>query len=103
MTHFGTMISCVGLLILVHAGYSTAHFQQFREDGEGDSAPLDSVVEAFTGFIVCAVGVMTSAGSFLPIKGASGGGKTVDAAESTREFQVFQHRGRSLRKRLENR
>ncbi|CAN0152451.1 unnamed protein product [Ascophyllum nodosum] len=94
-------MSALGLLAIVHAGYSAAHFQQFKKPTEtGDSAPLDAVVEAFVGFFSCVVGVLCSAGPFLPIKGAAGGGKSLETAESTREFQVFEHRGKSLRARL---
>lgn len=102
MYHFGTVICTVGLVILMHAGYSTAHFQQVKEVGQEDTAPLDSIIEAFAGFFVCALGVLTSAGTFLPIKGAAGDGKSLEAAESTREFNVFHHRGKALRRRLEN-
>eukprot|EP00752_Nemacystus_decipiens_P009667 g8636.t1 len=101
MVHLGTLVSGVGLLTLLHAGFSAAHFQQFKKSsGGGDSAPLDAALEAIAGFFVCVVGVLYSAEAFLPIKGAAGGGKSLDSAESTREFEVFQHRGRSLRKRL---
>lgn len=102
MVHLGTLVSAAGLLTLLHAGFSAAHFQQFKKSssGDGDSAPLDAVLEAIAGFFVCVVGILYSAGAFLPIKGAAGGGKSLDSAESTREFEVFQHRGRSLRRRL---
>ncbi|CAM9207486.1 unnamed protein product [Scytosiphon promiscuus] len=104
MVHLGTIVSGAGLLVLLHAGYSAAHFQQFKKvsssGGGGDSAPIDAALEAFIGFFVCVFGVLSSAGAFLPIKGAAGGGKSLDSAESTREFEVFEHRGRSLRKRL---
>lgn len=101
MVHLGTLVSGVGLLTLLHAGYSAAHFQQFKKSSAGgDSAPLDAVLEAIAGFFVCVLGVLYSAESFLPIKGAAGGGKSLDSAESTREFEVFQHRGKSLRRRL---
>ena len=101
MVHLGTVVSGVGLLTLLHAGFSAAHFQQFKKSsGGGDSAPLDAALEAIAGFFVCVVGVLYSAEAFLPIRGAAGGGKSLDSAESTREFEVFQHRGRSLRKRL---
>lgn len=103
MVHVGTLFSGLGLATLLHAGYSAAHFQQFRKATSasyGDAAPLDAVVEAMIGFFICVVGVLSSAGAFLPIKGASGGGKSIDSAESTREFHIFDHRGKSLRKRL---
>lgn len=104
MVHLGTITSGLGLLLLLHAGYSAAHFQQFKKAADaGDSAPLDAAVEALVGFFVCVVGVLTSAGAFLPIKGAAGGGKSLDSAESTREFNVFEHRGKSIRRRLANR
>lgn len=96
----GTVVSGVGLLTLLHAGFSAAHFQQFKKSGGGDSAPLDAALEAIAGFFVCVVGVLYSVEAFLPIRGAAGGGKSLDSAESTREFEVFQHRGRSLRRRL---
>ncbi|CAN0347761.1 unnamed protein product [Ectocarpus sp. 13 AM-2016] len=106
MVHLGTVVSAAGLLILLHAGYSAAHFQQFKKPssslggGGGDSAPLDAALEALVGFFVCVFGVLYSADALLPIKGAAGGGKSLDSAESTREFEVFEHRGRSLRKRV---
>ncbi|CAM9921730.1 unnamed protein product [Hapterophycus canaliculatus] len=106
MVHLGTVVSGAGLLVLLHAGYSAAHFQQFKKasssagGGGGDSAPIDAALEALIGFFVCVFGVLFSAGALLPIKGAAGGGKSLDSAESTREFEVFEHRGRSLRKRL---
>lgn len=101
MVSLGAIVSGLGLLAILHAGYSAAHFQQFRKPAEaGDSAPVDAVVEAFVGFLFCVVGVLSSAGSFRPIKGAAGGGKSLDSAESTREFQVFEHRGKFLRRRL---
>ncbi|CAM9295826.1 unnamed protein product [Laminaria digitata] len=105
MVHLGTIISGVGLLTLLHAGFSAAHFQQFNKptDAGGDHAPLDAAIEALVGFFVCVVGVLTSAGAFLPIKGAAGGGKSLDSAESTRSFNVFDHRGKALRRRLANR
>lgn len=106
MVHLGTVVSGAGLLVLLHAGYSAAHFQQFKKvssaaGGGGDSAPTDAALEALIGFFVCVFGVLSSAGALLPIKGAAGGGKSLDSAESTREFDVFEHRGRSLRKRRE--
>lgn len=102
MVYLGTVISGAGLLVLLHAGYSAAHFQQFKKasGGGGDSAPIDAALEALVGFFVCVIGVLSSAGALLPIKGAAGGGKSLDSAESTREFEVFEHRGKSLRKRL---
>lgn len=105
MVHMGTIISGVGVLALLHAGFSAAHFQQFNKaaDARGDQAPLDAAVEALVGFLVCVLGVLSSAGSFLPIKGAAGGGKSLDSAESTRGFHVFEHRGKALRRRLEKR
>lgn len=102
MVHLGTIFASAGIIVLMHAGYTTAHFQQFRVQEAGDSAPWDAVLQAFVGFLVCVMGVMFSAGAFLPIKGAAGGGKSLDAAESSRGFHMFHHRGKSLRRRLEN-
>ncbi|CAM9774221.1 unnamed protein product [Choristocarpus tenellus] len=101
MVHLGTVLACGGLLILMHAGYSVEHFKQFRvgEEVGRDSAPMDACLEALVGFFVCVVGVLWSAGSFLPIKGAAGGGKSLDSAESTQGFDGFHHRGKSLRVR----
>lgn len=45
MVHLGTIVSSVGILILMHAGYSTAHFQQFKPAGAEDAAPIDSIIE----------------------------------------------------------
>ncbi|CAN0355700.1 unnamed protein product [Pylaiella littoralis] len=100
MVHLGTLVSGVGLLTLLHAGFSAAHFQQFKKSSGGDSAPLDAALEAIAGFFVCVLGVLYSAEAFLPVKGAAGGGKSLDSSESTREFEVFEHRGRSIRRRL---
>eukprot|EP00903_Cladosiphon_okamuranus_P012927 g12070.t1 len=88
MVHLGTLVSGVGLLTLLHAGFSAAHFQQFKKSsGSGDSVPLDATLEAIAGFFVCVVGVLYSTEAFLPIRGAAGGGKSLDSAESTREFE----------------
>ena len=105
MMHLTTIVSIAGLLILLHAGFSAAHFQQFIKtaDAGGDSAPLDATIEALVGFFLCVVGVLSSAGAFLPIKGAAGGGKSLDSVESTRGFNVFEHRGKALRRRLAER
>lgn len=102
MMPIGTIISIAGLVILLHAGFSAAHFQQFIKaaDAGGDSAPLDATIEALVGFLICVVGILSTAGPFLPIKGAAGGGKSLDSAESTRGFNVFEHRGKALRRRL---
>ncbi|CAN0139879.1 unnamed protein product, partial [Discosporangium mesarthrocarpum] len=101
LVHLGTVVACVGLLVLLHAGYSTAHFKQFKvgamEAVGRDAPPPDVYIETLVGFLVCAAGVLWSAGPFLPIKGAAGGGKVQDAAESTREFDAFHDRGRSPR------
>lgn len=45
MVHLGTIVAGLGLLILLHSGYSTAHFQQFKPAGAGDFPPLDAVIE----------------------------------------------------------
>lgn len=47
MVHLGTIVAGLGLVILLHSGYSTAHFQQFKPAGAGDSPPLDAVIEVY--------------------------------------------------------
>ncbi|CAN0513351.1 unnamed protein product [Phaeothamnion confervicola] len=104
MVHVGSIVVAIGMLLLLHAGHSTAHFRQFVvvAPGEGearaaDRPPLDAVVEAIGGFLISAIGVVWAAGKLHPIKGR---GKGMDSAQARPDFDMFQTRARSLRMRL---
>ncbi|KAG5179742.1 hypothetical protein JKP88DRAFT_215414 [Tribonema minus] len=107
MVKLGTIVAGLGLLVLLHAGYSAAHYRQFIVAAEGEAAPaedappLDAVVETIVGFLLCVAGVVSAAGQMLPVRGPAGGGRSADAHEGLPGFAVFSHRAVQLRRRTQ--
>ncbi len=95
----------VGLLIILHAGFSAVHYRHFAQ-GVGvavkpHEVPTDVKLEVALGFILALVGVLLAAGPLKPIKYSTQmNGKKYDSLSDKDSFRVFNHRGAFLAKRL---
>uniref|UniRef100_A0A7S2V2I7 Membrane magnesium transporter n=1 Tax=Fibrocapsa japonica TaxID=94617 RepID=A0A7S2V2I7_9STRA len=104
----GTVIILIGMAILLHAGYSAAHFKSLvvssvhgADLSNVSIPPVDVVVGCAIGFSVCLLGVLTSAAPLKPIVASHGAGQgSFDEMASSPEFNIFNHRGKALSKRL---
>ena len=95
-----TLTASVG--VLVHAAFSTAHLNNLRR-GEGlpvAGVPFDVWVEVIVGFALALLGALLAAGAYKHISFESEQvTKTFDVLNAREEFQTYNHRGVSLRKR----
>ena len=92
----------VSAVVLAHAAFSSAHLNNLRR-GEGlpvTGVPFDVWVEGIVGFGLALLGALLAAGSYKHISFESEQvNKTFDVLNAREEFQMYNHRGVSLRKR----
>ncbi len=105
-----------GTCLIIHSGYSNAHFHKFLEAPEAiqlaqsghsftiggwkESPPLDVMIEAIVGLALLTVGVIAGSGRLLPVKKGPGDRQSIPASETRMSFTQFGHRGCSFAKRL---
>ncbi len=105
-----------GALLIIHSGYSNAHFRKFLETPEAveaskagssftiggwkESPPLDVVIEAIIGLALWTVGVIAGSGKLVPVKKGPGDRQSISSSEARMDFTQFGHRGICLAKRL---
>jgi membrane magnesium transporter 1 len=92
----------IGLAILLHSAVSCVHFKHFTKSmGKEPYVPFDVKLEAVLGFIITLLGVLVLAGDFRPAKAAAAASAvSLSLNSSSPSFNIFNHRGRSLRNRL---
>ncbi len=111
-----SLVLLAGALLIIHSGYSNAHFRKFLETSEAieaartgtaftigdwkESPPLDVVIEAIVGLTLWTVGVIAGSGRLLPVKKGPGDRRYISASEARMDFTQFGHRGIALRQRL---
>eukprot|EP00615_Pteridomonas_danica_P001583 CAMPEP_0114336656 /NCGR_PEP_ID=MMETSP0101-20121206/5859_1 /TAXON_ID=38822 ORGANISM="Pteridomonas danica, Strain PT" /NCGR_SAMPLE_ID=MMETSP0101 /ASSEMBLY_ACC=CAM_ASM_000211 /LENGTH=105 /DNA_ID=CAMNT_0001468665 /DNA_START=41 /DNA_END=358 /DNA_ORIENTATION=+ len=95
-------LNIVGMLILIHAAYSAAHYKALVADlnEKTQGPPLDVMVEVAVGFAICMIGSVMSAQKLRPVKGGYDTmNKTFDSLSSPPDFHTFSHRGQVLKSR----
>ena len=61
----------VGGVLIIHAAYSTVHYKELvKEAGVTNVSlpPADAVLEIIVGYLICMFGILSTAGSFTPIR-----------------------------------
>jgi hypothetical protein len=85
-----------GFLLIVHAGFSTAHWRWMVGAAAAEhSTPLDIYLELACGFVAAMTGAILNAG---PFKGIRTSTSTLSKGPCP-DFYVYNHRGVALRKR----
>ncbi len=111
-----SLVLLAGAFLIIHSGYSNAHFRKFLETPEAieaakagnaftigdwkESPPLDVMIEAMVGLALWTVGVIAGSGRLLPVKKGPGDRQSISASEARMCFTQFGHRGIALAKRL---
>ncbi|CAM9637399.1 unnamed protein product [Heterosigma akashiwo] len=94
----------IGVIIIVHAGYSTSHFKNLLlnsvhiDISTVQIPPPDVLLECIVGFGLAMLGLISST---KPLKKAvSEGAAKQDEPNTQPEFYVFNHAGRAFRQRM---
>ena len=95
----------VGILIILHAGYSFVQHKQLAEyaglDALKGTIPVDVLLEIVLGFVVALYGALANAGTFQPIAYATHvNARSWDDSFNQESFRLFNHRGKFLSQRL---
>ena len=92
------------IVVLGHAAFSTAHLNSLKRS-EGlpvVGVPLDVWAEVVVGFALALLGTLLTAGEFRHISFESQMvNKTFGVINAREEFQMYNHRGLSLKRRKE--
>jgi len=97
-TSFKIMTS-IGLLFLLHAGYSATQYRRFMRitEQEHASLPVDILVQSMLGLLISMVGVVHFVGNLKEIRATKQlENQTWDNAGNRPSFFSFSHRGRNL-------
>uniref|UniRef100_A0A8C2S006 Membrane magnesium transporter n=1 Tax=Capra hircus TaxID=9925 RepID=A0A8C2S006_CAPHI len=85
----------IGLFALAHAAFSTAQPRSYRRltEKEGDSLPIDIILQTLRAFAVTCYGIVHSAGEFKDMDATSKPkNKTFDTLRNHSSFYIFNHR-----------
>mmetsp|Transcript_7269 Transcript_7269/g.9696 ORF Transcript_7269/g.9696 Transcript_7269/m.9696 type:complete len:110 (+) Transcript_7269:101-430(+) len=99
------LVSFIGVLLVLHAGYSTTHFKDLvLNSAHGDISlvqipPYDVILECCIGFVVCMAGVILSTKPLKPAVTQGSASKVINSVISP-EFNVFNHAGKSFQRRI---
>ncbi|KAF2355105.1 Magnesium transporter, partial [Trinorchestia longiramus] len=89
----------LGLIALIHGGYSAAQYRRFIRitEQEYSSLPMDVFVQWLVSLILTMYGVVHIAGEFREIRAnIQLENKTWETAGNRPSFYIFSHRGRNL-------
>ena len=89
----------IGLIALAHAAFSTAQPRSYRRltEKEGESLPIDIILQTLRAFAVTCYGIVHSAGEFKDMDATSKPkNKTFDTLRNHSSFYIFNHRGQVL-------
>uniref|UniRef100_A0A7S3JYD9 Membrane magnesium transporter n=1 Tax=Aureoumbra lagunensis TaxID=44058 RepID=A0A7S3JYD9_9STRA len=91
-------LSGLGMMLLVHAGFSTIHIKGL--DPEVKLPPIDVLIEVCVAFFFAVISSLMQMPELKKIRNAADLDEfATDAAFHPPEFQVVHHRGQSLAKR----
>lgn len=101
----GRTLCAIGIIAILHAAFSYAHYKDFTRGaggGSSDGLPFDVLAEVGGGFVVCLLGALVSGGKMEPARSTSGlTDTTFDFHMARADFILYNHRGKSLKKRVE--
>ena len=92
-----------GVLVLLQAAVSMVHYKQFMRQRGGSkvAVPADIYAEVGLGFLVTLVAALKVGGEFRPaVAAASATAVGMGMSSDAPSFQIFNHRGRALYKRM---
>lgn len=98
-TNTGKLFITLGLLSLIHAGYSAAQHRSFLRLTEQTfhHLPVDIILQTLVSLIVTICGVTSVAGHFKEIRATTElESKSFEAIGNRPSFYTFSHRGRVI-------
>eukprot|EP00795_Rhopilema_esculentum_P012003 gene12003-2586_t len=99
MSFFGKVLVTVGILSLVHAGYSAVQFKTYLKLKEEDfaSLPTDILVQVMLSLIFAVFGIVRVAGELRDIHAAAElASKSWETFGNRSSFYSFNHRGKIM-------
>ncbi|CAI5726874.1 unnamed protein product [Peronospora farinosa] len=104
MAIIGKLLIAMGTLLLVHASYYSVQYEIYAKSTETLDAPMppfEVVVELVVSFLISLVGVLLTSGEMLPIRSNDAlHSRSLATVISSPDFHVFNHRGKTLHKRV---
>ncbi|KOC63309.1 Membrane magnesium transporter 1 [Habropoda laboriosa] len=94
-------ITFIGLLSILHAAYSAAQHRSYLRitEQEFTTLPIDILIQGIASLFMVMYGVMYIAGDFKEIRAVVDlENKSWETLRNLPSFQIFNHRGRSLRR-----
>ncbi|XP_062167817.1 membrane magnesium transporter-like [Alnus glutinosa] len=91
----GFVVGVFGVLILVHAAYSTIQYRGVLEimEEEFSGPPMNVMVELLLGLVFCVWAALTVPGKFLSVHPHSEDNRIVSLPANL-DFMIFNHRGK---------
>ncbi|XP_028401672.1 membrane magnesium transporter 1-like [Dendronephthya gigantea] len=103
MGFIGKILVLVGLVIIIHAGYSSEQYRTYLKliEEEFTSLPKDIVLQCIFGLVLGSVGAVQMAGDFKEIKASAElANKSWETASNRPSFYSFHHRGKVMLKNV---
>ncbi|KAL3839684.1 hypothetical protein ACJIZ3_024275 [Penstemon smallii] len=93
----GFFVGVIGVLILLHAAYSTIQYRTLLKitDEQFSGAPINVVIELIAGLVLCTWAALTVPGKFLSILPHSDENRVVSLPDNL-DFMIFNHRGKAF-------
>merc|ERR1712029_697088 len=95
----GRTLVCAGILIVLHAGFSSAQHRTYLRLSElpYEGLPVDITAQCVIGFLMACYGITRVAGGFKDISATSDMNKrSMDSLNNVPSFYHFAHRGRAI-------
>jgi len=93
------LLIIIGILSLIHCGYSAAQYRSYLRLIEKDfeSLPFDLIVQALLSLLVSLCGIIQTSSDFKEIRALNElQGRSIETIENRPSFYLFDHRGRLL-------
>ncbi|XP_046853598.1 ER membrane protein complex subunit 5-like [Xenia sp. Carnegie-2017] len=99
----GKLLVFVGLITIIHAGYSSEQYRTYLKliEEEFTSLPKDIVLQCVFGLILGSIGAVNMAGAFKEIKASADlVNKSWETVGNRQSFYSFHHRGKVMMKNV---
>ncbi|XP_031554894.1 membrane magnesium transporter 1-like [Actinia tenebrosa] len=99
MIILGRILVFIGLIAILHAGYSAVQCRTYYKllEEEFTSLPIDIYIQCLLGMLLGCIGVVLVAGEFKEIRAAAEmASKSWESLGNRPSFYTFNHRGRAM-------
>ena len=95
---FGSIVTYIGLILMIHAGYSAHHFRRLMISSDEDLSlpPNDVIIECYIAFALVIFGQVYPI-KLVPVRySKSSNMRRWNDSFGTQDFSTFNHRGRLI-------